>query len=78
MGIYLTQREREIVGLLAEGLERDEVAERMCLSVHSLYSHGENLRLKTGTRTLMAAVMTLCDVSIKPEHLETTKKDWRG
>jgi DNA-binding CsgD family transcriptional regulator len=45
----LTDREREIVTLLAEGLSSRAVAERLTLSVRTVESHLYRVMLKTGT-----------------------------
>jgi DNA-binding NarL/FixJ family response regulator len=42
----LTEREREIVQLLAEGQSTKEIAERLCLSVKTVGTHREHLMAK--------------------------------
>ena len=45
----LTDREREIVMLIGEGLSSREIAERLTLSVRTVESHIYRAMLKTGT-----------------------------
>jgi DNA-binding CsgD family transcriptional regulator len=47
----LTDREREIVMLIGEGLSNRAVAERLTLSVRTVESHIYRAMLKTGTRS---------------------------
>ena len=35
----LTERQREVAFLLAEGLSRAEIAARLCISVHTAHEH---------------------------------------
>lgn len=53
----LTKREREVAGLLAQGLTNREIAERLTLSVRTAESHVEQIRSKLGfhTRAQIAA-----------------------
>jgi DNA-binding CsgD family transcriptional regulator len=55
----LTDREREIVMLIGEGLSNREVAERLTLSVRTVESHIYRAMLKTGTtsRDELAALL---------------------
>ena len=49
--LRLTAREREIVGLLAEGLSGAEIAEHLFLSPATVQTHIRNARERTGTKT---------------------------
>jgi len=42
----LTEREKEVVGLLAEGLTNDQIADRLVISKHTVARHRENLMRK--------------------------------
>jgi two-component system response regulator NreC len=44
----LTQREYEVLGLLAEGLSNDEIADQLTISRHTVARHRENLMRKLG------------------------------
>jgi len=48
----LTEREREIVQLLAEGQSTKEIAERLCLSVKTVGTHREHLMTKLNVHNL--------------------------
>jgi len=48
----LTEREREIVQLLAEGQSTKEIAERLCLSVKTVGTHREHLMAKLHVHSL--------------------------
>lgn len=51
----LTDREREILGLVAEGLSDAEIAQRLVLSPHTVHRHVANIRRKLGLRSRSAA-----------------------
>ena len=46
----ITKREREIVSHLAEGLNSNEVAERLFISLETVKCHRKNIIEKTGAR----------------------------
>lgn len=52
----LTNRETEILGLIASGLSDREIADRLVLSPHTVHRHVANLRTKLGLPTRAAAV----------------------
>jgi DNA-binding NarL/FixJ family response regulator len=52
----LTQREVEILGLMAQGLTNPEIAERLFLSNHTVKTHINRIFAKTGSRDRVAAV----------------------
>jgi pimeloyl-ACP methyl ester carboxylesterase/DNA-binding CsgD family transcriptional regulator len=52
----LTERETEILALIASGLSDREIAERLVLSPHTVHRHVANLRTKLGLPTRAAAV----------------------
>ena len=52
----LTRREREIVGLLAEGRSNAEIASALWIAPGTVRKHLENVYAKLGVRTRTAAV----------------------
>lgn len=52
----LTQREAEILALIAQGLTNPEIAQQLCLSNHTVKSHINRIFTKTGSRDRAAAI----------------------
>ena len=52
----LSRREREVLGLVAQGLSEREIAERLVLSRHTVHRHVANIRRKLGRSSRAAAV----------------------
>jgi DNA-binding NarL/FixJ family response regulator len=52
----LTQREAEILALIARGLTNPEIAGRLCLSQHTIKSHINRIFTKTSSRDRAAAI----------------------
>ncbi len=52
----LTEREREVLTLLAEGLTNGAIAERLVVSVHTVRNHVANLSAKLGARSKLEAL----------------------
>ena len=46
----LSSRERQILDLLAQGERDEDIAEALCISVHTVRSHLDRIRAKTGRR----------------------------
>jgi pimeloyl-ACP methyl ester carboxylesterase/DNA-binding CsgD family transcriptional regulator len=51
----LSEREREVLRLVAEGLSDPEIAERLVLSPHTVHRHVANIRRKLGLHSRSAA-----------------------
>ncbi len=47
-GLKITQRQREVVELIAAGLSNDEVGERLGISPRTAKAHSDTLRSKLG------------------------------
>ncbi|HEX3690069.1 MAG TPA: response regulator transcription factor [Solirubrobacteraceae bacterium] len=57
----LTPREREVLGLLADGLQGPDIAERLFLSLETVRTHIRNAVGKLGARTrVQAAAIVAC------------------
>jgi len=52
----LTQREAEILSLIAQGLTNGEIAERLFLSNHTVKTHINRIFAKTASRDRVAAI----------------------
>jgi len=52
----LTQREAEILTLIAQGLTNPEIAARLFLSNHTVKTHISRIFAKTGSRDRVAAI----------------------
>jgi len=52
----LTQREMEVLRLVANGLSEREVADKLFISPHTAHRHLSNIRLKLNVATQAAAV----------------------
>lgn len=52
----LTNREREVVELLAQGLPQTEIARRLCIEPVTVQKHAAAARQKTGCNTMQLAI----------------------
>jgi DNA-binding NarL/FixJ family response regulator len=62
----LTPREREVLGYLAEGIDRREIAARMRLSAATVRSHVQNLLGKLGVHSTLEAVAVARQAQLGP------------
>jgi DNA-binding response OmpR family regulator len=62
----LTDREHEVLGLLAEGLRQDEIAERLVISKKTVGTHIEHILGKLGVRSRAEAVAAAYRDSLVP------------
>jgi DNA-binding response OmpR family regulator len=62
----LTEREHEVLGLLAEGLRQDEIAERLVISKKTVGTHIEHILGKLGVRSRAEAVAAAYRDSLVP------------
>ena len=56
MGADLTSREREIVGLLADGMGNEAIATRLALSPHTVRNHVQSVLGKLDAHSQLEAV----------------------
>ncbi|MEL6675766.1 MAG: response regulator transcription factor [Bacteroidota bacterium] len=63
----LSQRETEIVKLMAEGLPAQEIANSLSLSVHTIYTHRKNIMQKLGVNSAAEVILYAINTSlVKP------------
>ena len=48
----LSDREKEVLVCVANGMINKEIAEHLCISVHTVVSHRKNITAKTGIKTI--------------------------
>jgi DNA-binding NarL/FixJ family response regulator len=48
--VSLSQRELDVLKLIAEGYTAPEIAEKLCLSIHTIHTHRKNIQLKLGLK----------------------------
>lgn len=56
MRVTLTEREREVLALVAEGLTNAAIAERLHVSIHTVRNHVANLSAKLGATSKLEAL----------------------
>lgn len=66
--IELTQREKEIIGCIARGMSNKEIADKLCLSIHTVTTHRRNIGTKLDVHsaaglTIYAIVNRIIDLS---------------
>lgn len=54
--IHITSREKEILRLMARGLNTPKISEQLFISYHTVENHKRNLRKKTDTKTSAALI----------------------
>ncbi|WP_332447011.1 helix-turn-helix transcriptional regulator [Sphaerochaeta sp.] len=55
----VTAREKEILSLIAGGLDSQSIADRLCLSLHTVNNHRQNILRKTRTKSIAQAAYYL-------------------
>ena|SRR5690349_4821165 len=66
-GLDLTEREREVLGLMIEGLNNTQIAARLTVSPSTIKSHVSNILSKLGVASRTEAVTLALRNSIVPE-----------
>jgi len=64
MPTRLTERETEIVKLMAEGHATQDIAEKLSLSVHTIYTHRKNIMRKLGVTTAAEVILYAFNTSL--------------
>jgi DNA-binding NarL/FixJ family response regulator len=64
----LTEREREILGLIAQGLSNAAIAERLVVSVNTVRNHVANLLAKLGARSKLEALSIAIREGLLPDR----------
>lgn len=61
----LSDREKEVLILIAKGLSSKEIADHLCLSIHTINSHRKNITQKTGIKSVagLAAYAMICKLT---------------
>lgn len=54
--VHLTQRETEILQLIQQGLLSKEIANKLCISIHTVHIHRQNLLRKLGVQNSIEAI----------------------
>jgi DNA-binding NarL/FixJ family response regulator len=56
-GFGITEREMQVIVLIAEGLSNKEIADKLCLSTHTVNTHRKNIMSKLGINNTAGVVM---------------------
>ena len=66
----LTEREREVLGLVAGGLRGGDIAEHLVLSAETIKSHVQNAMTKLGAHTRAHAVA----IALRTGQIDTLRR----
>ena len=55
--VSISEREMEIIALIAEGFTNQEIAEKLFLSSHTINTHRKNIMAKLGVKNTAGIVM---------------------
>lgn len=68
-GVRISAREAEIIRLVAEGLTNKEIADRLCLSAHTVTTHRKNIMNKLGVNNTAGLVLfAIRNNIVTPNH----------
>ena len=56
-GVRLTQREKEVLNCLQEGLKTKQIASKFSISEHTVYNHRKNMLRKKGARNCKQLIL---------------------
>jgi DNA-binding NarL/FixJ family response regulator len=62
----LTRREREVLGLMGEGLNTSAIAQRLVVSAHTARGHVKNVMRKLGAHTQLETVVIAARIGLLP------------
>lgn len=72
IGHDLTEREREVLGLLAEGLSNQQIAERLVITPATVKFHTRSIRSKLGTSSRTETVVLALTNHLVPTAVEAS------
>lgn len=55
-GVTLSEREKDVLRLMAQGLSNQEIAEKLFISLHTVKTHARKVNVKLGTRSRTQAI----------------------
>jgi DNA-binding CsgD family transcriptional regulator len=67
----ITNREGDVLLLLADGCTYEQIALRLGISVHTVGTHVKNCYRKLGVRSAAQAVTRAAELQLMPEHLSS-------
>ncbi len=68
-GLNISEREMEIIKLIAEGLSNKEVADKLFLSTHTITTHRKNIMAKLGVNNTAGLVLfAVREELVSPNH----------
>ena len=66
----LSDREKEILASVAKGLTNKEIADKHCISIHTVVTHRKNITRKTGIKTVSGlTIYAMFNNLVVPEDL---------
>lgn len=69
----LTEREAEVMNLLASGLNNQEISEQLCISTHTTKAHVSNIYKKLGVTNRVLAVKQIIANMLNNKNLKDDK-----
>ena len=66
--VELTERELEVLALLADGLANSDIAARLVVSVHTIRNHVANLSAKLGAHSKLEALSIAIRQGLLPDR----------
>ena len=74
----ISDREREVLRLVALGLTNKEISDELCISTHTVITHRKNITAKLGIRTIAGlAVYAVLNGIISAEEMNNKNNDAR-